>query len=115
VSMAVPASLGEALDRLESSVGYLADLDAAQLPVEALATCVQRMVQADAVTAVAWVHRQDGGHTSLAGLKLYCWWHHHVVLHQMGWQLTVHPDGTSEVKSPGGRIIRSHSPPPAPA
>ena len=33
------------------------------------------------------VHRQDGGHTSLADLKLYCWWHHHVVLHQMGWQL----------------------------
>src|SRR5579862_3114246 len=52
--MAVPASMGEALDRLESSVGYLADLDAAQLPVEALATCVRRMVQADAVTAVAW-------------------------------------------------------------
>src|SRR5579862_6022608 len=52
--MAVPASMGEALDRLESSVGYLADLDAAQLPVEALATCVRRMVQADAVWAVAW-------------------------------------------------------------
>jgi len=61
------------------------------------------------------VHRQDGGHTSLAGLKNYCWWHHHVVLHQMGWQLTVHADGTSEVKSPGGKIIRSHSPPPGPS
>jgi len=61
------------------------------------------------------VHRQDGGHTSLAGLKNYCWWHHHVVLHEMGWQLTVHPDGTSEVKSPGGKIIRSHSPPPGPS
>src|SRR5580658_7449779 len=60
------------------------------------------------------VHRADGGHTSLADLKLYCWWHHHVVLHQMGWTLIVHPDGTSEVKSPGGKIIRSHSPPPAP-
>ncbi len=60
------------------------------------------------------VHRADGGHTSLADLKLYCWWHHHVVLHQMGWQLIVHPDGTSEVKSPGGKIIRSHSPPPRP-
>ena len=60
------------------------------------------------------VHRQDGGHTSLAGLKLYCHWHHHVVLHQMGWTLIVHPDGTSEVKSPGGKIIRSHSPPPDP-
>ena len=61
------------------------------------------------------VHRQDGGHTSLAGLKDYCWWHHHVVLHQMGWQLTVFPDGTSQVTSPGGKIIRSHSPPPGPS
>ena len=60
------------------------------------------------------VHRQDGGHTSLADLKLHCWWHHHVVLHQMGWTLIVRPDGTSEVKSPGGKIIRSHSPPPRP-
>ncbi len=58
------------------------------------------------------VHRQDGGRTSLAGLKDYCHWHHHVVLHQMGWQLTVFPDSTSQVKSPSGKIIRSHSPPP---
>jgi Domain of unknown function (DUF222) len=57
------------------------------------------------------VHRADGGRTSLTGLKNYCWWHHHVVLHQMGWTLTVHPDGTSQVRSPGGKIIRSHSPP----
>jgi hypothetical protein len=60
------------------------------------------------------VHREDGGHTSLVNLKDYCWWHHHVVLHQMGWKLTVHPDGTSQVTSPGGKIIRSHSPPPRP-
>ena len=60
------------------------------------------------------VHRQDGGRTSLSNLKDYCHWHHHVVLHQMGWQLTVFPDGTSQVRSPGGKIIRSHSPPPAP-
>jgi hypothetical protein len=58
------------------------------------------------------VHRSDGGRTSLAGLQDYCWFHHHVVLHQMGWQLTVQPDGTSQVTSPGGTIIRSHSPPP---
>jgi hypothetical protein len=57
------------------------------------------------------VHRADGGRTSLAGLKTYCWWHHHVVLHQMGWQLTVHPDGSSQVQSPDGKIIRSHGPP----
>ena len=60
------------------------------------------------------VHRQDGGRTSLANLKDFCWWHHHVVLHQMGWKLTVYPDGTSQVTSPGGKVIRSHSPPPRP-
>ena len=59
-------------------------------------------------------HRSDGGHTSLDNLKDYCWWHHHVVLHELGWTLTVHPDGTSQVQSPDGKIIRSHSPPPGP-
>jgi hypothetical protein len=60
------------------------------------------------------VHRADGGPTSLTNLKDYCWWHHHVLLHQLGWTLTVHPDGTSQVTSPDGTIIRSHSPPPRP-
>jgi hypothetical protein len=60
------------------------------------------------------VHRADGGRTSLANLKDYCWWHHHVVLHQLGWGLTAHADGTSQVTSPAGKIIRSHSPPSRP-
>ena len=60
------------------------------------------------------VHRADGGHTSLTNLKDHCHWHHHVVLHQLGWTLKAHPDGTSEVTSPTGKIIRSHSPPPRP-
>jgi len=59
-------------------------------------------------------HLADGGRTSLTNLKDYCWWHHHVVLHQLGWTLAVHPDGTSQVTSPTGKIIRSHSPPPRP-
>jgi hypothetical protein len=59
------------------------------------------------------VHRADGGRTSLGNLKDYCWWHHHVMLHQLGWTLTAHPDGTSQVISPTGKTIRSHSPPPA--
>ena len=59
-------------------------------------------------------HRADGGHTSLDNLKGYCWWHHHVVLHELGWTLTVHPDGTSQVTSPDGKTIHSHSPPPRP-
>jgi hypothetical protein len=58
------------------------------------------------------VHRADGGPTSLTNLKNYCYWHHHVVLHELGWTLTVYPDGTSQVTSPTGKIIRSHSPPP---
>jgi Domain of unknown function (DUF222) len=60
------------------------------------------------------VHRADGGRTSLGNLKDYCWWHHHVVLHERGWELTVRADGTSQVTSPAGKIIRSHSPPPRP-
>jgi Domain of unknown function (DUF222) len=60
------------------------------------------------------VHRADGGRTSLENLKDFCWWHHHVVLHQMGWVLTAHADGTSQVRSPAGKVIRSHDPPPRP-
>jgi hypothetical protein len=60
------------------------------------------------------IHRADGGRTSLTNLKDYCYWHHHVVLHELGWELTVRPDGTSQVRSPAGKIIRSHSPPPRP-
>ncbi len=59
-------------------------------------------------------HRKDGGTTSLANLKDYCWWHHHVVLHELGWTLTVHPDGTSHVTSPDGKTIHSNRPPPRP-
>ncbi len=57
------------------------------------------------------VHRADGGRTSLVNLKNYCGWHHHVVLHQLGWTFIVHPDGTSQARSPAGKVIRSHSPP----
>ena len=51
---AVPASAADALDQLHGLVGYLADLDAASLPAEALAACLLGLEQADAVAAVAW-------------------------------------------------------------
>ena len=57
-------------------------------------------------------HREHGGHTSLRNLTMLCKFHHAVVVHRWGWQLTVHPDGTCQAVSPGGRTIRSHSPPP---
>ncbi len=60
------------------------------------------------------IHRKDGGPTSLANLKDYCHWHHHVVLHELGWQLTANPDGTSQVQSPDGKTIHSNRPPPRP-
>ncbi len=60
------------------------------------------------------MHRADGGRTSLTNLKDHCHWHHHVLLHRLGWTLSVHPDGTSQARSPAGKIIRSHSPPARP-
>jgi len=60
------------------------------------------------------IHRKDGGPTSLTNLKDYCWWHHHVLLHELGWTLTVHPDGTSQATSPNGKTIHSHAPPARP-
>jgi hypothetical protein len=53
------------------------------------------------------------GRTSLTNLKDFCWWHHHVVLRELGWTLTAHPDGTSQITNPKGKTIRSHSPPAA--
>ena len=76
---AVPASAAEALEKLQTLVGYLADLDAASLPAEALAACLLGMEQADAVAAVAWArllaafdakdgHQADGQKTLRAWL-----------------------------------------------
>ena len=49
----VPASAREALGMLESAVGFLADLDAADMPAEALAECLGGLERADAVGAAA--------------------------------------------------------------
>jgi hypothetical protein len=57
-------------------------------------------------------HKADGGKTSLANLALVCQYHHDVRIHRRGWQLTLHPDGTSEACSPDRRqLLRSHGPP----
>ena len=48
-------------------------------------------------------HLADGGTTSVDGCALYCFFHHHVAIHQWGWTVTLHPDGT--------KVFRSHSPP----
>ncbi|MGH3254536.1 MAG: DUF222 domain-containing protein [Streptosporangiaceae bacterium] len=65
-TVAVPASAAEAVEMWQVLAGYLADLDATELPAAVLAACLQGMGQADAVTTVAWARmlaaydNQDG-------------------------------------------------------
>jgi hypothetical protein len=54
--------------------------------------------------------RADGGPTTLANLRLFCWAHHHIYIHRLGWTITAHPDGTLTATSPRGKIIHSHHP-----
>jgi Domain of unknown function (DUF222) len=57
-------------------------------------------------------HLADGGKTSVDGCALYCFFHHHVAIHQWGWTVTLNPDGTTTARSPDGtKILRSHGPP----
>jgi hypothetical protein len=59
-------------------------------------------------------HLADGGTTSVDGCALYCFYHHHVVIHQWGWKVTLNPDGTTTARSPDGtKLLHSHGPPTA--
>jgi hypothetical protein len=57
-------------------------------------------------------HLANGGKTSVDGCALYCFYHHHVAIHQQGWTVTLNPDGTTTARSPDGtKVFRSHGPP----
>jgi hypothetical protein len=59
-------------------------------------------------------HLADGGTTSVDKCALYCFFHHHVAIHQWGWTVALHPDGTTTARSPDGtKTFHSHSPPTA--
>jgi hypothetical protein len=59
-------------------------------------------------------HRARGGKTSVNDCALFCWYHHHVVIHEMGWTVVLNRDGTTTAYSPDKtRIMHSHGPPPA--
>jgi hypothetical protein len=59
-------------------------------------------------------HKSNGGETSLHNLGLFCEFHHETCIHRWGWEVTLHPDGTMEARSPDGRqVLRSHAPPAA--
>ena len=58
-------------------------------------------------------HLADGGTTSVDSCALYCFFHHHVAIHQWGWTVALHPDGTTTARSPDGtKTLHSRSPPP---
>ena len=57
------------------------------------------------------IHWAHGGPTSLGNLGLYCRFHHLIVIHRWGWNITRHPDGTTTATAPDGRTLHSHSPP----
>jgi hypothetical protein len=43
---------------------------------------------------------------------LFCWFHHHVTIHEMGWTVVLNPDGITTAYSPDRtKIPHSHGPP----
>jgi hypothetical protein len=60
-------------------------------------------------------HQGNGGKTSVSDCALFCFFHHHVAIHQWGWTVVLNPDGTTTAYSPDKtKILHSHGPPPAP-
>lgn len=41
-----------------------------------------------------------------------CYYHHHILVHQKGWNIKARPDGTLEARSPDGRVFTEHTRPP---
>jgi hypothetical protein len=57
-------------------------------------------------------HKSNGGETSVDNCGLFCEYHHETCIHRWGWQVTLHPDGTWEARSPdGSQVLRNHAPP----
>ncbi len=56
-------------------------------------------------------HKKDGGKTAVSECVLLCQFHHDVCIHRRGWQLVLHPDGTTTAYGPEGQVLHSHSPP----
>jgi hypothetical protein len=56
-------------------------------------------------------HKKDGGKTSVGDCVLLCQFHHDVCIHRWGWQIVLHPDGTTSAYGPRGQVLHSHSPP----
>ncbi|HEY1644492.1 MAG TPA: DUF222 domain-containing protein [Streptosporangiaceae bacterium] len=58
------------------------------------------------------IPRSEGGLTALDNLVPLCSFHHLIAIHRWGWNLVLHPDGTTTATSPDGRkILHSHGSP----
>jgi len=54
----------------------------------------------------------NGGRTSIEDCGLFCWFHHHIAIHQWGWTVVLNPDGTTTAYSPDRtKVLHSHGPP----
>ncbi len=57
----------------------------------------------------------NGGKTSIESCGLFCFFHHHVVIHLWGWTVVLNPDGTTTAYSPDKKkVLHSHGPPAPP-
>jgi hypothetical protein len=57
----------------------------------------------------------NGGKTSIEDCGLFCFFHHHVVIHLWGWTVVLNPDGTTTAYSPDKKkVLHSHGPPAPP-
>jgi hypothetical protein len=55
-------------------------------------------------------HKANGGKTSVQDCALFCFYHHHVVIHEQGWTVTLNPDGTTTAWNPGKtKTYHSHN------
>src|SRR5208283_5446229 len=70
--------------------------------------CTQPPAVCEVHHLIPWA---KGGPTSLANLRLFCRFHHQIAIHQWGWTITCHPDGTRTATAPDGRTLHSHGPP----
>jgi Domain of unknown function (DUF222) len=55
-------------------------------------------------------HREDGGRTCLDNLSNLCWWHHHILIHTMGWTARLNGDGTVTFRKPDGTTMPNGPP-----
>ena len=61
------------------------------------------------------IHQADGGETAVRLIGLFCQFHHDMLIHGLGWTITIEPDGTMTARKPDGSLYkRSHPPPPRP-